>query len=353
MTEIDRPLVTFALLAYNQQRFIEEAVAAALAQTYSPLEIIISDDCSTDRTFALIEELVRDYRGPHCIVLNRNPSNLGIGRHVNEIIQRSTGDLILLAAGDDVSETNRTHEVVKYWLTADKAIDAIWSDARLIDEHGNSVGALCSPVSNEPVETQIRQMVPSVVGCSHATTKRLFLQYGPLREDIAYEDRALAFRALCTGGVGHIEKLLVRYRVHTNNISDGIRVSHTDPGANERLQNHRLHLQRQLAILLGYQEDIKNIATTIIGPLSPERIGAAVRLALKDNAIERRIHSDRLIDRLSGFSHGFFRFAPSVACRARYVLTLISPRLWFYVSCTLLKKWPRKSAKYYKWDLRP
>jgi len=42
----DRPLVTFALLAYNQEEFIREAVEGAFALTYEQLEIILSDDCS-------------------------------------------------------------------------------------------------------------------------------------------------------------------------------------------------------------------------------------------------------------------------------------------------------------------
>lgn len=332
MTAIDRPPVTFALFSYNQQQYIEEAVAAALAQTYSPLEIIISDDCSTDRTFDLIEKLVRDYRGPHSVVLNRNSSNMGIGRQVNKILQISTGDLILFAAGDDVSEIDRTHEVVNFWLARNRTIDAIWSDVLLIDEHGKSVGIQRNKVSNDPMETQIAQMVPSLMGCSHATTKRLFLQYGPLRPDTSYEDRAFAFRALCAGGVGRIEKLLVRYRVHANSVSAGLRASGTKRDVDRRLQYHRLNLQRRLAVFLGYQEDSKNIDTKINAALLPERIDEIVRSALADNAIEQRIHSDKLIDRLSGFSQGFFRSGPSIGCRARYVLTLISPRLWFYVA---------------------
>ena len=49
-------LATLALFAYNQERFIAEAVRGALAQTYSPLEIILSDDCSTDRTAEVARE---------------------------------------------------------------------------------------------------------------------------------------------------------------------------------------------------------------------------------------------------------------------------------------------------------
>jgi len=72
------PLVTFALFAYNQGKYIRQAVEGALAQTYENLEIIISDDASPDKTFEIMQELVRDYSGPHKIILNRNERNLGI-----------------------------------------------------------------------------------------------------------------------------------------------------------------------------------------------------------------------------------------------------------------------------------
>jgi glycosyltransferase involved in cell wall biosynthesis len=61
----DRSLVTFALFAYNQEKYIREAVEGALAQTYEPLEIILSDDCSSDRTFETMREMAATYDGPH------------------------------------------------------------------------------------------------------------------------------------------------------------------------------------------------------------------------------------------------------------------------------------------------
>ena len=71
-----RPLVTFALFAYNQERFIREAIEGAFAQTYEPLEIILSDDCSADRTFEIIQENAAAYLGPHSVFTYRTPYNL-------------------------------------------------------------------------------------------------------------------------------------------------------------------------------------------------------------------------------------------------------------------------------------
>ncbi len=53
---MSKPLVTFMLRTYNHERFIREAVRSALTQTYSPLQVVISDDCSQDRTFEIIQE---------------------------------------------------------------------------------------------------------------------------------------------------------------------------------------------------------------------------------------------------------------------------------------------------------
>ncbi len=70
-----RPLVSVLLIAYNQERVIADAVRSVLAQTWQPVEIIISDDCSRDGTYAAIEATVRDYTGPHRVITRRNTVN--------------------------------------------------------------------------------------------------------------------------------------------------------------------------------------------------------------------------------------------------------------------------------------
>ena len=98
-----KPLVSYCLFTYNQERYIKETVEAALAQIYSPLEIVISDDCSQDATFTIIEEVVRDYNGPHKVIINRNEKNMGIGEHVSLLASLSTGEFLVTVGGDDIS----------------------------------------------------------------------------------------------------------------------------------------------------------------------------------------------------------------------------------------------------------
>ena len=59
-TNDKKPLVTVALFAYNSEELVGDAVESLLAQTYSPLEIILSDDCSTDGTFEVMRRLAEE-----------------------------------------------------------------------------------------------------------------------------------------------------------------------------------------------------------------------------------------------------------------------------------------------------
>ncbi|MBT3873051.1 MAG: glycosyltransferase, partial [Flavobacteriaceae bacterium] len=140
MSNSPTPLVSFILLAYNQENLITEAVESLLSQTYSPLEIILSDDCSSDSTFTIMKSLKDSYKGPHKIKLNRNKTNLGISAHINKLVALTHGDLIFCAAGDDISLPKRCSEVVSFWLDHNKQPDLIATDAYDMTFNGEVLG---------------------------------------------------------------------------------------------------------------------------------------------------------------------------------------------------------------------
>ena len=110
----EKPLLTYCLVTYNQEKYVRESVLSAFAQTYSPLEIVLSDDCSTDRTFEIMRELAAGYRGPHRIILNRNERNLGLGMHASKVWgELSSGRWLIGAAGDDISLPERAEAVAR------------------------------------------------------------------------------------------------------------------------------------------------------------------------------------------------------------------------------------------------
>ena len=214
-----RTLISFCLIAYNQEQFIEEAVQGAFAQTYSPLEIILSDDCSSDRTFDIMREMAAAYSGPHKIITNKNEKNLGIGGHINRVVQISSGELIVGAGGDDISLPERTSEIYQAWIGSGKKAFSIDSAYVLIDECGNTLAL--SPIKDLPKEQQLlnfsKRLNSYVTGCAHAWHRKLFDVFGPL-PDIIMEDFVLPPRSMLLGSVAHINRPLVKYRQHVNNI---------------------------------------------------------------------------------------------------------------------------------------
>lgn len=106
-SKISPPLVSFVLLTYNQQEFVQEAVRSALLQTYQPLEIVISDDASTDRTFENARAVIDEYKGPHSVIGCVNSRNMGTNAHLNVAVRKAKGEFIVVAAGDDVSLPGR------------------------------------------------------------------------------------------------------------------------------------------------------------------------------------------------------------------------------------------------------
>jgi glycosyltransferase involved in cell wall biosynthesis len=216
----DRPLITFALIAYNQERFIREAVNGAFSQTYSPLEIILSDDCSTDNTYDIMAEMARNYNGPHKIILNRNPVNRGIGAHINRVMEISKGELIVGAAGDDVSLPDRVQEIYKAYLASHGLAMSLHSAVIFIDEEGKELGiAQNYPEGYKITIDQTLKVGTKAWGCSHAWHRKVFEKFGPLSEDVVLEDEAISFRSLLIGKIVHVNRPLVLYRLHGGNIS--------------------------------------------------------------------------------------------------------------------------------------
>jgi glycosyltransferase involved in cell wall biosynthesis len=201
------------LIAYNQQHVIADAVRSVLAQTYTPLEILISDDCSPDRTFALIQQTARDYAGPHRVVLNRNERNEGISAHLSKLARMSRGKLLFVAAGDDISVPDRCSRVVEFWLQHDSKPDLIATDLADLDSSGQTCGRL-SPTDLGKYRSFEDWLAdrPHVVGAAHTWSRRLFERFGDIMPGAMAEDQIMTFRAVMSGGALSLREPLVLYR---------------------------------------------------------------------------------------------------------------------------------------------
>ena len=219
------PLVTFALFAYNQEALIADAMKAALAQDYSPLEIIVSDDCSSDGTWGVIEAIAAGYRGPHELKIVRNPSNLGIGPHVSKVGLEARGELIVVAAGDDLSVPHRVSCLVEAWIAKGRP-EGLLHSAAMQRRRGVDGGVISRGLGADPLNATMDSFVKNhfralTNGATAAYTKNLFDRFPPLV--CPFEDIPLTFRALLLGELVYVDHPLVDYFVGEGNISRALR----------------------------------------------------------------------------------------------------------------------------------
>jgi len=218
------PLVTFALFAYNQEKYIREAVEGAFAQTYEPLEIILSDDYSNDKTYELMQELAAEFRGPHKVVVRRNERNLGLTGHICSVVSESQGELIFAAAGDDYSYPDRVASVVRVWQEQGRPSGSLFSRFKTIDEEGiiksnaKSLGLLRFSLADRPKDI-LDSISVGTLGCTQAWTRDIFQLFGELDPRIIHEDIAIPLRSLMVGSVIFMPDELVLYRLTNSSLS--------------------------------------------------------------------------------------------------------------------------------------
>lgn len=244
------PLVSFVVVAYNQERFISEAVRSAFAQTYHPLEIILSDDCSPDLTFAIMEEAAAAYDGPHRVLLNRSPRNDGLASNLNRCWELSSGEFVVVQAGDDIAVPERTAELVARWRDPNAPVDLVCSHFAEIDEVGERTGVVRWDVLFIPdVSNSVLKWRCGATGACSGYSRRLHEKYGPLDKRVLSEDWVYSFRAWLERGAGVVAKPLLLHRTHNAclSVTHG-RLLYTDPDAAVRKSRRRRVAENRLAI---------------------------------------------------------------------------------------------------------
>lgn len=223
------PLVSLAIICYRQEKFVADALKSALAQTYSPLEIIVSDDCSPDGTYEVVKAVAENYSGPHKLIINRNPGNLGLAGNVNKVWELAHGELVIFQGGDDISLPHRAISLVTAWQSRVPRPDLVYSAVKLIDEDGKEIGERLEVVKETPapIGTITGKNVFIAGGCAAAYSRGLHDKVGPLDRAVVSEDFVYSFRALLGNGVVGVSDPLVLYRQHGESIIGSFRTRKT------------------------------------------------------------------------------------------------------------------------------
>lgn len=288
------PLVTFALFSYNQQKYIRDAVEGALTQDYQPLEIILSDDSSTDRTYEIMQELAAAYKGIHRIIVRQTKRNVGVFAHVVEVASIASGKLLVLAAGDDVSKKHRVSEIVRIWN-----IDSPWGIHSRYDICNSSGEIIAKNQRSEDLFDQkcelrryfidIDPKMQIIHGATSAYDIRAFsLLPKAFPEHIMSEDGVLsiflgAFGKRCV----FIDQSLIFYRQHDDAITMTVR-----PDSFISLKKARLLTEKESAYSYNMYKRAKMFLENLNG--APDQVRPINMAVLLREIVFQRVKSRRV-----------------------------------------------------------
>ena len=198
------PLVSMCVMFHNQIDYVTRTLAGVFLQDYSPLEIIISDDGSTDGTYELLQKLLERLKADYPqfpIVLNHNEKALGVLGNREKVYSLAHGELLINVDGDDISFPSRARRFAEVWLENAKRPMMLFCEKVLIDK------------DNHPWKTAYLKGKP--MGATIAIASSVLPRFQSVTKEAArhaYEDLVYVERCSLLGDIVAIDEPLVYYR---------------------------------------------------------------------------------------------------------------------------------------------
>jgi glycosyltransferase involved in cell wall biosynthesis len=245
-------LVSIVVTTYNGARYLAAQLDSIVQQTYSDLEIIISDDASTDTTWDIAQQYAaRDAR----IVLLRHENNIGLHANLGEALSRATGEYIAISDQDDVWRLDKIEQQMR--LIGDAV--GVYSDSALIDGDGNSRHTTLFATLNIKPNANSAKTVNLFfknAASGHALLfhRALLSMVLPFTDDFIF-DHQLALAASCFGGLRYCDEPLVYHRIHGGNHTNAGLAGDVERKAkisdrNAERRTHRFQQQQRIRYVL-------------------------------------------------------------------------------------------------------
>ena len=214
--------ISVALATYNGARFLPEQLESFLSQTVLPDEIIVSDDCSTDETVAILREFAA--RADFPVKIHENPKNLGSTENFAAAIAQCSGDLIFLSDQDDVWLPGKI-EKIRGEFEQNAHLGFVFTDAELVDEKLGSLGVnLCDltfdrkhrAIKNRREIIKLLMLRNYATGATAAFRRELRNLFLPFPADIPemIHDGWIALVSIAAAEFKFLDETLVKYRQH-------------------------------------------------------------------------------------------------------------------------------------------
>ena len=215
--------LSVALCTFNGSRYLQPQLLSIAGQSRLPDELVICDDCSTDRTVEIVREFAAS--APFPVRLHVNEQNLGSTRNFEKAIALCDGDLISLSDQDDVWLPEKLRRSERA-LLADPGAGVAFSDAVVVNHRLEAVGYSLWTAAGftrrqrdafrggDAMPLLLRkQVVTGAAMVFRAELRELVL---PIPETVVH-DGWIALLAAATSGLAPVDEPLLLYRQHEAN----------------------------------------------------------------------------------------------------------------------------------------
>lgn len=250
----ETPLVSVYMLTYRHERFIADAIEGVIAQRCDfPIELIIGEDCSPDRT----REIVLDYQLRYPRLIRVITSAANVGARDNSVRSRAAcrGKYIAICEGDD------------YWTSPDKLakqVDFLESElgASLVCHAVNKVDAQTGQTTRVHRAARRSRYLSSfevisgdgdfIATCSILVRRSLYENRPKWWEQAPIGDYPLVLRAAQVGKIAYLDQVMGSYRVNVPGSWNDVQKKITS------IEGRYAHASAMKQLLLGYNLDIGN-----------------------------------------------------------------------------------------------
>ena len=211
-----KPLVTVVIPAFNEEKYIKQAIESILAQTYSNWEMLIVDDASTDSTL----RIARGFQDSRIRIVT-NSINKGAGAAQNRGFTSARGSLIAILAADDIAYPERLQTQAKY-MSEHPNIGVLSTGYAVINELGEKVKDVQFHI--DPLQAKWKLLFGNPVAAPTVMFRaKIIVECGMYDESLRYgEDMEYWGRICPRWNIAIIPRILTKYRTHRQSITNNM-----------------------------------------------------------------------------------------------------------------------------------
>lgn len=221
-------MVSIIIPVYNVEKYVGEALKSVLAQTYKDFEVIVVDDCGTDRSMKVVEEIAE--KNP-CVRILHHERNRGLSAGRNTGIAAAKGDWLYFFDSDDILAPECISNLV--------SLAEMHPDAEIIvgqyDEfkegeayHQARLKQQCAVFEGDVIGSYMEERIPTTAWNKLVRKDFLVKNHLFFKEGLVHEDALWSFQAFCL-----VSKVVV---------SDAITYHYLQrPGSLDKQKNDNLH----------------------------------------------------------------------------------------------------------------